>query len=117
MAVHDAIKKSLSPDVKADYQDTLISLLIHDIFGGEILKTRNKRGWHYYNRVDGLRLDFSRKKMDKSEKKHKFEDIPATPDETCNYFEMEEYSTFLTSFVRSFEDAFGLDKYNLSYAS
>jgi hypothetical protein len=92
-------------------------LLIHDIFGGEILKTRNRRGWHYYNRVDGLRLDFSRKKMDKSIKKHDFEDIPATPDETYDYFEMEEYSSFLTRFVRSFEDAFGLDKYNASYSA
>ncbi len=82
MAVHEAIRKSLNPVTDGDNQDTLISLLIHDIFGGEILKTRKKRGWHFYNRVDGLRLDFSRPEMDKSVKKRKFEDIPATPDET-----------------------------------
>jgi hypothetical protein len=117
MAVHEAIRKSLNPGIAGNNQDTLISLLIHDIFGGEILKTRKKRGWHFYNRVDGLRLDFSRPQMDKTLRNYHFEDIPATPDETYIYFEMEEYSTFLTRFARSFEDAFGLDKYNLSYSA
>jgi hypothetical protein len=36
----------------------LTSLLIHDIFGGEILKTHKKKGWHYYNLIDGDRIDF-----------------------------------------------------------
>jgi hypothetical protein len=117
MAVHEAIKKSLNPVIKGDNQDTLISLLVHDIFGGEILKTPDKRGWHYYNRVDGLRLDFSRPEMNRSAGRRRFAHIPATPDETYNYFEMDEYSTFLTRFIRSFEEFFGLDKYNTSYSA
>lgn len=116
IVVHDALKSSRAPDVRADDQDSLISLLIHDIFGGEILKTRKSRGWHFYNRIDGLRLDFARSEMEKSADENIFEDIPATPDETSAYFEPEEYSTFLTKFIRAFEEAIGLDKHTPDYA-
>jgi len=34
-------------------EDKEISLLIHDVFGGEILKTPQKKGWHFYNRING----------------------------------------------------------------
>lgn len=92
-------------------QASLISLLIHDIFGGEILKTRIKKGWHFYNRIEGNRVDFTNSVLNTSSDEIKFEDIPATPDETYCYFEDAEYSTFLMRFVRAFEDAVGLDKY------
>ncbi|MDO9341555.1 MAG: hypothetical protein Q7T72_13655 [Bacteroidales bacterium] len=49
--------------------------------------------------------------MGKSTEVNHFEDIPSTPDETYNYFEQKEYSTFLMRFVRSFEEAVGLEKY------
>lgn len=114
--VHEALKKSRTPDVPESDEDSLVSLLIHDIFGGEILKTRKKRGWHFYNRVDGLRVDFTRSEMDKSEKEKRFEDIPATPDETYCYYEHEEYSNFLLRFTRAFEEAVGLDKHHVVYA-
>jgi hypothetical protein len=117
MVVHEALKKSLNQNEYFGEKDSIISLVIHDIFGGEILKTRNKKGWHFYNRVDGLRFDFSSSSVDKTKRKEHFEDIPAAPGEIYNYFEMEEYSTFLTSFVRSFEEALGLKKYIPSYNS
>ena len=64
MVVQEALKRSLAldnnpgwtPDNPADDQDTVISLLIHDIFGGEILKTHKKKGWHFYNRINGCLL-------------------------------------------------------------
>jgi len=115
--VHEALKKSRTPDVPKSDEDSLISLLVHDIFGGEILKTKKKRGWHFYNRVDGLRVDLSRQEMDKSENEKRFEDIPATPDETYCYYEQEEYSNFLLRFARAFEDAVGLDKYKPGYSA
>jgi hypothetical protein len=119
MVVREALKRSNEFDtgtMGSDYtppddQDSLISLLIHDIFGGEILKTRKKNGWHFYNRIDGLRIDFTRSEIGKSSKEKLFEDIPATPDETYIYFEQEEYSTFLMTFIRAFEEAVGLEKY------
>lgn len=35
-------------------------LVIQDVFGGDILKTRLPGGrWHFYNRIDGKRSDFT----------------------------------------------------------
>jgi hypothetical protein len=90
---------------------SIISLLIHDIFGGEILKTHFKKGWHFYNRIDGKRIDFTGSDLNNSSEDLQFEDIPSTPGETYSYFEDAEYSTFLTRFIWAFEEAVGLDKY------
>ena len=36
------------------------ALVIQDRFGGEILKTKlDDGGWHYYNRINGRRYDFT----------------------------------------------------------
>jgi hypothetical protein len=108
--VHEALKRSRFPGDCAENQDSLISLLIHDIFGGEILKTHFKYGWHFYNRIEGKRVDFARSSMVKFVEGNQFEDIPATPDETYTYFDQAEYSTFLMRFIWAFEDAIGLEK-------
>lgn len=117
MIVYESLKRSRTQDIPQEDQDSLVSMLIHDLFGGEILKTRKKRGWHFYNRVDGLRVDFTRSEMDKSDKEKHFEDIPATPDETYCYFEQEEYSSFLLRFTGAFEEAVGLDRSRPVYSA
>lgn len=111
--VYEALERSqdsykMKPSAKARIQDRLISLLIHDIFGGEILKTRKNKYWHFYNRIDGERVDFT--KAEKSPDKN-FEDIPATPDETYAYIDQVDYNTFFMRFVRAFEETVGLDNY------
>jgi len=116
MVVHEALRKIRTSDVPKSDLDSLISMLIHDIFGGEILKTKRKSGWHFYNRVDGLRVDFTRSEMCKSDNENHFEDIPATPDETYCYYEQEEYSKFLLRFIRAFEESVGLDRSHAGYA-
>lgn len=123
--VQEALKHSLISDNNpgcipgnpVDDQSSAASLIIHDIFGGEILKTPKKKGWHFYNRIDGERIDFTESEMGKSTDVNHFEDIPSTPDETYDYFEQEEYSTFLMRFVRSFEEAVGLDKYQPGFTT
>ena len=77
----------------AAYEDRVISMLIHDIFGGEILKTHLRNEWHFYNRINGERIDLSGEPKRKSDNDIKFEDIPATPDETFDYFDKNDYST------------------------
>jgi hypothetical protein len=118
IVVYEALKHCLAQDSNwhstanpSDEKASLISLLVHDIFGGEILKTHKKKGWHFYNRVEGKRIDFTSPDIIKSPDDIQFEDIPSTPDETYGYFEDEEYSTFLMRFVWAFEEAIGLDKY------
>jgi hypothetical protein len=106
---HDSsLKRSHNTDLE---EASLISLLIHDIFGGEILKTHMKRGWHFYNRIEGNRIDFTSPDLNKPAGVVQFEDIPSTPDETYSYFEDVEYSDFLMRFLWAFEEAIGLDKY------
>lgn len=117
MIVREALSKSRTQEIPAIDQDSMISHLVHDVFGGEILKTRRKRGWHFYNRVDGLRIDFTRSEISKSSNEKKFEDIPATADETSACFEKEQYSFFLMNFVRSFEEIVGLNKYQIEYTN
>ncbi len=93
-------------------QDSIISLLIHDIFGGDILKTQKKKCWHFYNRINGERIDFI-SKIPRAEKceKNCFEDIPSTPEEAKTYFAKEDYLDFLMKFVKAFEEVIGLKKY------
>ena len=67
-------------------QSSIISRMMYDIFGGEILKTHKKKVWHFYNRIDGKRVDFTVLKKVKSSKISHFEDFLSTPDETYNYF-------------------------------
>jgi hypothetical protein len=125
MVVQEALTRSCqmdnnpgwNPDKTEHCQDSLISLLIHDIFGGEILKTHNKKGWLFYNRINGERIDFTRTETGKSPDENRFEDLPSTPDEAHNYFAKEDYSTFLMSFVGAFEEAVGLEKYRPDYTA
>ncbi len=98
------------------YDSRETSLLIYDIFGGEILKTHKKKGWHFYNRIDGERIDFTRTVKGKSSKNKYFEDIPSTPDEICNYFEQEDYSTLSVRFISAYEEAAGQGNYRSATA-
>jgi len=117
--VQKALKQTLAlenkPGLKtkkpANDQSSIISRLIYDIFGGEILKTRMEKGWHFYNRIDGERIDFTRSEMIKSSADNGFEEVPSTPDETYNYFAQEDYTTFLIRFIGAFEETVGLNKY------
>ena len=119
IVVNKTLKRCLLPDSGSRIlhqkhvtgQDTLISLLIHDVFGGEILKTHSDKNWHFYNRIDGERIDFTGSETQKTVGKKGFDDIPTTPDETYGYIDQEDYSTFFMMFVRIFEETIGLEKY------
>lgn len=108
--VRKALMKSKIQLLSAADQDSIISVLIKDIFGGEILKTKRKSGWHFYNRVDGIRLDFSKPDLGRSSEKGQFEDIPASHEETSSCFEAEQYSPFLFKFISFFDEFVGLKK-------
>jgi hypothetical protein len=95
-------------------QDSIVSKLIYDIFGGEILKTHMKKSWHFYNRINGKRVDLTGSGTQKSIDNNKFEDIPVTPAETSGYFDKADYFTFMMRFVRAFEEAVGLKQFSKS---
>ncbi|MEO1306668.1 MAG: hypothetical protein AAFV38_01720, partial [Pseudomonadota bacterium] len=48
-----------SAENPANGQCNVTAALIHDLFGGEVLRTRMKGIWHYYNRINGVRMDLT----------------------------------------------------------
>ncbi|MEH7462432.1 hypothetical protein V7166_10235 [Bacillus thuringiensis] len=46
-------------DNPAQGQCGVTALVVHDFFGGEIMKTKAPEGWHFYNRINGKRYDFT----------------------------------------------------------
>ncbi|MFC2080086.1 hypothetical protein ACFLRQ_01285 [Bacteroidota bacterium] len=102
---------SWKPDNPAMGQSSLISQLICDIFGGEILKTRRKKNWHFYNRIEGENIDITKSEKDKFFEDKGFEDLPSSPDETHHYFAQEDYFVFLRRFTRAFEYAVRPEQY------
>lgn len=95
-------------DKTSDSQSSATSRLIYEVFGGEILKTHLKKGWHFYNRINGERFDFTISSKVKSNRDIPFEDIPSSPDETFSYFQEDDYSTQFIRFIWAFEDILGL---------
>ena len=45
-------------------QCNVTSLLIHELFGGDLLKTSLPAGDHFYNRIGGKRYDFTASQFD-----------------------------------------------------
>jgi len=107
----------IPPDEPVNGQDKEISLLIHDIFGGEILKTPKKGSWHFYNRINGERLDFSLSPGDHEIKSSHFDDIQSTPEEAYQYFDQTDYSSFYMKFILAFEELAGVNFYRTEYTS
>ena len=116
MAVEAALNRAwrfekspeLTPDKTAINKSSVISQLIFDIFGGEILKTHKRRGWHFYNRINGERIDFTKPELKTISTEELFEDIPASVNEIHYLFEEEQYQPFYMRFIREFEETVGL---------
>ncbi len=89
-------------------QSSLTSHLIYDIFGGEILKRRKDKGWHFFNLIGGRHVDFTTPEIDKTSDNNFNEILISSPKETDKYFEKEDYSIFYLEFVIAFENLTGL---------
>lgn len=46
-------------EVPARGQCGVTALVVHDLLGGEIVKTCLAEGWHFYNLLNGKRYDFT----------------------------------------------------------
>jgi hypothetical protein len=82
-AVVRTLQKSWSPATARQWtserpaagQCNVTALLLHDLFGGELLKTLLPKGDHFYNRIDGRRYDFTESQFDRP---IRYDDTPAT---------------------------------------
>jgi len=52
-------------DNPANGQCSVTALIVNDLFGGEILKTKLQEGWHFYNRIDKINFDFTQSQFAK----------------------------------------------------
>src|SRR6516165_4234149 len=81
--VAGALLKSWSPESGRQWtaenpaagQCNVTALLVHELFGGELLKTRLPEGDHFYNRIGGRRYDFTDSQFNVS---ITYSDVPAT---------------------------------------
>ena len=64
------------------------TLVAHDHLGGEILKTRVGDIWHFYNRINGKRVDFTDQQFDAP---LVYEDVPSDREEAFADTNAEQY--------------------------
>jgi hypothetical protein len=84
-------------DNPAAGQCNVTVLLVHELFGGELLKTRLPEGDHFYNRIDGVRFDFTA-----SQFAHPitYADLPTTRDDAERGATNAELAALRTAFLR-----------------
>ena len=69
-------------------QCSVTALVVQDLLGGEILKTRVGPHWHFYNRLDGRRVDLTESQF---ETPPAYEDLPATRAEALSDTSVRQY--------------------------
>ena len=77
-----------TPENPARGQCSVTALVVQDILGGDILRTRTSGGTHFYNMVNGVRRDFTIGQFDRP---ITFEDTPASHAEAMADTSREQY--------------------------
>jgi hypothetical protein len=75
-------------DNPASGQCGVTALVVHDRFGGEILKTDVNGAWHFYNRIDDRRVDFTMSQFDSP---ISYDDVPSNRDEALGDCSQQQY--------------------------
>lgn len=76
------------------------ALVANDILGAEVLKTRYGDLWHFYNRLDGLRYDFTDSQFDAP---IVYDDIPSNREEAFGDTNASQYNYLRDAVVRHLE--------------
>ncbi len=76
------------PDNPASGQCGVTALVVQDALGGEILKTGVNGAWHFYNRIDGGRVDFT---MGQFDSPIIYADLPSNRSEALHDTAREQY--------------------------
>lgn len=78
-------------------QCNVTALLIHELFGGDLLKTPLPAGDHFYNRIGGRRYDFTE---DQFQEPVEYLDLPATHAEAQQGATKAQLAALRTAFQR-----------------
>ncbi|RAT07279.1 hypothetical protein A6E27_10125 [Bacillus cereus] len=65
------------------------ALVVQDIYGGEIKKTKVREAWHFYNFIDGQRFDFTEAQFNE---KLNYMDIESNREEAFTDTNEKQYS-------------------------
>jgi hypothetical protein len=95
MVHRDKLKMDFGQSGKG--QCSVTALVINDLFGGEILKTLLPEGWHFYNRIDGKRFDFTDSQFDGP---IEYMDLPSNRDEAMLDTSPQQYSVLKQNLLR-----------------
>lgn len=76
------------------------SIIIQELLGGEILKTKVNNQWHYYNRIGGERIDFTLKQFNF---KIDYEDILTTKDDAFSDTNELQYTELKQRLIEEFK--------------
>ena len=75
-------------DNPASGQCGVTALVVQEKLGGEILKTDVNGAWHFYNRIDGKRVDFTMSQFDSP---ICYDDVPSSRDEALGDCSKQQY--------------------------
>lgn len=82
-----------SYDNPAKGQCGVTTLVVNDLFGGDILKTQTPEGWHFYNRIDGQRYDLTETQFINTPQ---YQDIESSREEALGDTNEEQYRNLRT---------------------
>ena len=86
-------------DNPARGQCNVTALLINELFGGEILKTSLPEGDHFYNRIDGERIDLTASQFDAPVH---YQDVTSSRDEALAGTSIAKYESLRAAFAKRF---------------
>lgn len=69
-------------------QCSVSALVVQDVFGGELLKTRIGGSWHFYNLIDGRRFDLTAEQFETA---IAYDDLPASREDGFSDTSPEQY--------------------------
>ncbi len=104
-----AVLKSWSLESSSQWSDVnpakgqcgVTTLVINDLLGGEIKKTKLPDGWHYYNIIEGTRFDFTASQF---KEEIDYMDMPSNRDDAFSDTNEYQYN-YLTKNVLNNLDA------------
>lgn len=73
----------------ANGQCSVTSLVINDIFGGYIVKTKVSEGWHFYNKIGSQTFDFTKSQF---LQEPIYEDVLSSREEAFNDTNKDQYN-------------------------
>jgi len=84
------------PDNPAQGLCNVTAILLHDLYGADVLKTSLPAGDHFYNRVNGDRVDLTASQFIEPVE---YADVPASREEALSGTSVEKYASLRSAYL------------------